>query len=66
VTVCVVGCYWSMDPSILRPVISTTQTVTIHSPHPTSLLRHWATIQHAHTELPEDGAYEAPKHVGVN
>jgi hypothetical protein len=26
----------------------------------------WATIQQAHAELPEDGASEAPKHVGVN
>jgi hypothetical protein len=26
----------------------------------------WATIQQAHTELPEDGAYETPKHVRVN
>jgi hypothetical protein len=29
-------------------------------------LGHWAKIQQAHTELPEDGASEAPKHVGVN
>jgi uncharacterized membrane protein len=36
------------------------------SPHPISLLRHWATIQQAHTELPEDGASEAPKHIGLN
>jgi hypothetical protein len=28
--------------------------------------RQWATIQQAHTELPEDGASEAPKHVRVN
>jgi hypothetical protein len=25
-----------------------------------------ATVQQAHAELPEDGACEAPKHVGVN
>jgi hypothetical protein len=29
-------------------------------------LGHWATIQQAYTKLPEDGASEAPKHVGVN
>jgi hypothetical protein len=29
-------------------------------------LRDWATIQQAHIKLPEDGAWEAPKPVGVN
>jgi hypothetical protein len=48
---------------ILHP---TTQTVTIYSPHPITLLRHWATIQQAHTEIPENGASETSKHVGVN
>jgi hypothetical protein len=72
VTVCMVGCYWSKDPRILgakEPRIlrhPTIQTVTLYSPRAISLLRHWATIQQAHAELPENGAYEAPKHVGVN
>jgi hypothetical protein len=43
----------------------TTQTVTIYSPHPIPLLWDSATIQQAHTELPEDGTSDAPKHVGV-
>jgi hypothetical protein len=39
-----------------------------HNIQPSShlLSRYWATIQQAHTELHEDGAYEAPKHVAVN
>jgi uncharacterized membrane protein YecN with MAPEG domain len=38
--------------------------VAIYSPHPVPLSWHWATIQQIHIELPEDGAYDAPKHVG--
>jgi hypothetical protein len=29
------------------------------------MLLNWAKIYQAHTELPEDGASDAPKHVGV-
>jgi hypothetical protein len=57
-------CGW--DVTGRRILGTTTQTVTIYSPHPISLLRHWATIQEAHAELPGDGAHEVPKHVGVN
>jgi hypothetical protein len=31
-----------------------------------SLSRHWATSPQVHTEIPEDGASEALKNVGVN
>jgi hypothetical protein len=38
----------------------------MYSSHTIPLSQHWATIQQAHTEFPEGGASEAPKHVGVN
>jgi hypothetical protein len=46
---------------ILRPV--TSHHTDCHNIQPLSW--HCATIQQAHPELPEDGASDAPKHVGV-